>query len=136
MGNMRWRWPCSRFARWLKEGFTINSGGVFTVIQSMQSGTCLISKRCSTTKPNWHQLTWTLTKSPTIHFSLPPPETGRSSYEAKIAIGHQLVPLNNYCRHRNIFLHNVYRIFAQTIHWASMDEALARFLKPHPVSPH
>jgi Acetyltransferase (GNAT) domain len=62
--------------------------------------------------------------------------SGRSSYEAKIAIGHKLVPLNNYCRHRNIILHNIYRIFAQTIHWASMDDALARFLKAHPVSPH
>jgi hypothetical protein len=62
--------------------------------------------------------------------------SGRSSYQAKIAIGHQLVPLNNYCRHRNIILHNVYRLFARTIHWASMDEALARFLKAHPVSPH
>jgi len=58
--------------------------------------------------------------------------SGRSSYEAKIEIGHKLVPLNNYCRHRNIFLHNIYRIFAPTIHWASMDEALARFLKAHP----
>jgi predicted N-acyltransferase len=58
--------------------------------------------------------------------------SGRSSYEAKIEIGHKLVPLNNYCRHRNIILHSVYRIFAQTIHWASMDEALARFLKAHP----
>ena len=47
--------------------------------------------------------------------------SGRSSYEAKIQIGHKLVPLNNYCRHRNIFLHNIYRIFAHTIHWASMD---------------
>jgi len=58
--------------------------------------------------------------------------SGRSSYEAKIEMGHKLVPLNNYCRHRNIFLHSIYRIFAQTIHWASMDEALARFLKTHP----
>jgi len=58
--------------------------------------------------------------------------SGRSSYEAKIQIGHKLVPLNNYCRHRNIFLHNIYRIFAQTIDWASMDEALGRFLKAHP----
>jgi Acetyltransferase (GNAT) domain len=58
--------------------------------------------------------------------------SGRSSYTAKIEMGHKLVPLNNYCRHRNIILHNLYRIFAQTIHWASMDEALARFLKAHP----
>jgi hypothetical protein len=58
--------------------------------------------------------------------------SGRSSYEAKIETGHKLVPLNNYCRHHNIILHHVYRIFARTIHWASMDEALARFLKAHP----
>jgi predicted N-acyltransferase len=58
--------------------------------------------------------------------------SGRSSYEAKIEIGHRLVPLNNYCRHRNVVLHQIYRIFAQTIHWASMDDALARFLKAHP----
>ena len=43
--------------------------------------------------------------------------SGRSSYEAKIEIGHKLGPLNNCCRHRNIFLHNVYRIFTQTIRW-------------------
>ena len=58
--------------------------------------------------------------------------SGRSSYEAKIQIGHKLVPLNNYCRHRNICLHSIYWIFSQRIHWASMDEALARFLQAHP----
>src|ERR1700737_512356 len=34
-----------------------------------------VSKRCSTTKPNWHQHTWTPTKSPMIRFSLRQPET-------------------------------------------------------------
>jgi Protein of unknown function, DUF482. len=60
--------------------------------------------------------------------------SGRSSYEAKIETGHRLVPLNNYCRHRNMLLHAVYRIVAQRIGWASLDEALARFLKAHPES--
>jgi Acetyltransferase (GNAT) domain len=60
--------------------------------------------------------------------------SGRSSYEAKIEMGHKLVPLNNYCRHRNMFLHAIYRIVAQRIGWASLDEALARFLKAHPES--
>jgi len=58
--------------------------------------------------------------------------SGRSSYEAKIETGHKLVPLNNYCRHRNILLHTIYRIVAERIDWASLDEALARFLKAHP----
>jgi hypothetical protein len=60
--------------------------------------------------------------------------SGRSSYEAKIEIGHRLVPLNNYCRHRNMFLHSIYGVVAQRIDWASLDEALARFLKAHPES--
>jgi GNAT acetyltransferase-like protein len=60
--------------------------------------------------------------------------SGRSSYEAKIETGHRLVPLNNYCRHRNMLLHAIYRIVAQRIGWASLDEALARFLKAHPES--
>lgn len=57
--------------------------------------------------------------------------SGRSSYEAKIQIGHKLLPLNNFCRHRNLILHSIYRIFARTVSWASMDESLARFLKAH-----
>jgi predicted N-acyltransferase len=57
--------------------------------------------------------------------------SGRSTYEAKIQIGHKLVSLNNYCRHSNIVLHNIYRIFAHTIHWASMDEALDHCVTAH-----
>ena len=60
--------------------------------------------------------------------------SGRTSYEAKIEMGHRLVPLNNYCHHRNIFLHHIYRILAQRVDWASLDDALARFLKAHPES--
>ena len=55
--------------------------------------------------------------------------SGRRSYEAKIQIGHKLLPLNNYCRHRNLILHSIYRIFARAVDWASMDGSLARFLK-------
>ena len=58
--------------------------------------------------------------------------SGRSSYEVKIEVGHKLIPLNNYCRHRNIFLHGIYHFLAQRVDWASLDEALARFLKAHP----
>ena len=57
---------------------------------------------------------------------------GRSSYEAKIEIGHKLGPLNNCCRHRNIFFHNVLPYLRADDPLASMDEALARFLKAHP----
>jgi len=55
--------------------------------------------------------------------------SGRSSYEVKIETGHKLVPLNNYCRHRNILLHTIYRTVARRIDWPSLDEALVRFPK-------
>ena len=58
--------------------------------------------------------------------------SGRSSYEVKIEVGHKLVPLNNYCRHRNVFSHGIYCILAHRVDWASLDETLARFLKAHP----
>lgn len=62
--------------------------------------------------------------------------SGRSSYQAKIETGHRLVPLNNYCRHRNFSLHYIYRILGRRVKWASLDDALARFLKAHPESVH
>ena len=55
--------------------------------------------------------------------------SGRSSYDVKIETGHKLVPLNNYLRHSNVFLHTIYRIVARRVDWASLDEALARFQK-------
>ena len=60
--------------------------------------------------------------------------SGRSTYEAKIETGHRLVPLNNYCRHGNFFLHHIYRVLGQRVEWASLDDDLARFLKAHPES--
>jgi len=61
--------------------------------------------------------------------------SGRSSYEVKMETGHQLVPLNNYCRHRNILLHAIYRIVAQRVDWPSLDEGLGRFVKANPDTP-
>jgi hypothetical protein len=53
---------------------------------------------------------------------------GRSSYDVKIETGHKLVPLNNYCHHRNVLSHAIYRLAAQRVDWASLDEALARVM--------
>ena len=58
--------------------------------------------------------------------------SGQLCYEAKIEIGHRLVPSYNYCRHRNPFKHYLYSLLAQRIDWASLDQALARFLAAHP----
>ena len=54
--------------------------------------------------------------------------SGRSSYDVKIETGHKLVPLNNYCHHTNVILHAIYRVVAQRVDWASLDEALARVM--------
>lgn len=54
--------------------------------------------------------------------------SGRSSYDVKIETGHKLVPLNNYCHHRNVLLHAIYRVAAHQVDWASLDEALARVM--------
>ena len=58
--------------------------------------------------------------------------SGQLAYLIKIEMGHELVPLDNYCQHRNPALHQLYRFTARTITWASLDAGLASFLKAHP----
>jgi hypothetical protein len=43
-----------------------------------------------------------------------------------------LLPLTNYCAHRNRLVHAIGRVFARHISWSTLDEDLARFLKAHP----
>ena len=59
-------------------------------------------------------------------------QSGQTGYAPKIETGHRLVPLTNYCRHRNPIVHGVYRAIARQIDWGTLDEDLARFLKAHP----
>ncbi len=51
-------------------------------------------------------------------------ESGQTGYRAKIAVGHRMIPLWNYCRHRNPLLHLVYRMVGARIDWASLDPEL------------
>ena len=64
---------------------------------------------------------------------LPAIWSGQLSYTTKLELGHRLVPLNNYCGHRNLVLHYLYRMLAQRVDWASLDDGLAHFLKSHPA---
>lgn len=59
-------------------------------------------------------------------------QSGQTGYAPKIEMGHALVPLTNYCRHRNVLVHWVYGLIARTIGWHTLDDDLARFLKAHP----
>jgi hypothetical protein len=51
---------------------------------------------------------------------------------AKLDIGHALVPLWNYCEHRNSAVNWIYRKGAAGIGWETLDDQLAEYLKAHP----
>jgi hypothetical protein len=59
-------------------------------------------------------------------------QSGQTGYSAKIEIGHELVPLTNFCRHRQPLIHKVYELVASTISWSTLDDGLATHLKAHP----
>ncbi len=59
--------------------------------------------------------------------------SGQTAYRAKIEMGHDLIPLVNYIRHRNVLLHSIYGWIVRTLDWAKLDEGLALFLKAHPT---
>jgi hypothetical protein len=54
-------------------------------------------------------------------------QSGQTGYGAKMAMGHRLVPLTNYCRHRNPLFHLVYKAVARGIDWSTLDAELARY---------
>ncbi|MBF0183810.1 MAG: GNAT family N-acetyltransferase [Magnetococcales bacterium] len=58
-------------------------------------------------------------------------QSGQTVYAAKIAVGHQLVPLTNYALHRHPLLHWLYGRIAPTISWQSLDGTLAEYLQAH-----
>jgi hypothetical protein len=59
-------------------------------------------------------------------------QSGQTGYSAKLLQGHRLVPLTNYCKHRNRFLHAICRAIARRVSWRTLDGDLAVYLKAHP----
>lgn len=59
-------------------------------------------------------------------------QSGQTGYAPKIEIGHKLVPLTNYCAHRNPLIHRIYAAVARTVSWQTLDADLARHLATHP----
>ncbi len=51
-------------------------------------------------------------------------QSGQTGYRVKLDLGHELVPLTNYCTHRNRLLHAVFAAVAARITWTSLDEDL------------
>lgn len=61
-------------------------------------------------------------------------QSGQTGYRAKIDVGHDLVPLTNFCKHTNPIVHAIYKKVGSTISWSTLDPNLAEFLKAHPDS--
>ena len=59
-------------------------------------------------------------------------QSGQTGYAPKIETGHRLVPLTNYCAHRNPVLHAIGRVCTRHIGWSTLDDDLARFIEAHP----
>lgn len=59
-------------------------------------------------------------------------QSGQTGYGVKIEIGHRLVPLTNWCWHRNRLLHRAFALFAQRVSWRTLDHDLSQFLSAHP----
>lgn len=51
-------------------------------------------------------------------------QSGQTGYRAKLELGHRLIPLTNYCRHKNVLVHHVFALIAKRISWSTLDETL------------
>jgi hypothetical protein len=61
-------------------------------------------------------------------------QSGQTGYAPKIETGHRLVPLVNYCRHRNRLVNALAARAARGIDWPTLDADLARHVRAHPES--
>jgi hypothetical protein len=59
-------------------------------------------------------------------------QSGQTAYPAKIETGHELVRLTNFCKHRNRFMHKIYKKVASLVNWDTLDPDLAVYLKAYP----
>jgi len=58
-------------------------------------------------------------------------QSGQTGYMAKLDLGHKLVPLTNYCMHRNPFIHHLFSFAARYISWSTLDDDLEIYLRAH-----
>jgi hypothetical protein len=56
-------------------------------------------------------------------------QSGQTGYTAKVETGHRLVPLTNWCRHRNPLVHRIYRFVAGRVDWSTLDATLAPYTR-------
>ena len=58
--------------------------------------------------------------------------SGQTGYSGKLNLGHVLLPLWNYCEHRNPVANAVIRRATAGISWDTLDPQLAEYLRAHP----
>ena len=58
-------------------------------------------------------------------------QSGQTGYRAKLDMGHDLVPLTNYCKSVSPFFHGIFEKATRDVKWETLDEDLAVFLKAH-----
>jgi uncharacterized protein len=58
-------------------------------------------------------------------------QSGQTGYTAKFDLGHKLVPLTNYCRHRNPILNSIFAFIARRVKWADIDKDLKVYVRAH-----
>jgi|GEM_PF-152069 hypothetical protein len=56
-------------------------------------------------------------------------ESGQTGYDAKISVGHHMIPLTHYCHHSNPVLRLIYALVGKQVTWESLDPELARLGK-------
>ena len=59
-------------------------------------------------------------------------QSGQTGYAPKIELGNEMVPLSNYCRHKNPIVNFIYALVAKTINWNTLDEDLSIYVKAYP----
>ena len=56
-------------------------------------------------------------------------QSGQTGYRAKLDVGHELVPLNNFFRYRNPLIQIIASFLAKRISWSSLDDDLGRAMR-------
>lgn len=75
----------------------------------------------------WHHaVEWASASGPVEFLS------GQTGYSAKLRVGHSLLPLTIFARHRNPLVHRVFARITRRVTWASLDADLAEHLTAHP----
>ena len=95
-------------------------------------GTCVINKSAGLdyTKPSTLFLNyrfWDAVLDWALSVGARSMRSGQQGYSAKIEFGHHLIPLTNWCRHRNPLIHAALGSIARRISWSSLDPDLAAF---------